>query len=177
MTADVIEIEFANEGHGGAAITLAVNGKRTVLSPVTYLTHPLGDLVRAALCFATGGERTICVFEREPDKWRLDLKRDESDAERLEITVWDVYEAPSDSPHLTRPDKRVFDARCTIESFGRAIERVADKALNDQGLEGYRGNWRHRFPRRALAALQVALDGQGPSADRWAPLPELPAWE
>lgn len=177
MTADVIEIEFTDERHGAAAIMLAVNDKRAVLSPVTYLTHPLGDLVRAALCFATGGERATCVFEREPDRWRLDLKRAESDAERLEITVWDVYEAPSDSPDSTRPDERIFDASCTIESFGRAIERVADNVLSEQGLENYRGNWCHRFPRRALAALQVALDGQGPSADRWAPLPELPTWE
>lgn len=175
MTVGIFEIEFVDEGHGAAAITLAVDGRRTVLSPVTYLTHPLGDLVRTALCFVTGGERASCIFEREPDQWRVDLERDERDGEHVKFTVWSIFE--SGDEHPTQRDKRIFEARCTVESFGRAIEREADRVLNEQGLEGYRGKWRHRFPRRALAALRVALDGQGPSADRWAPLPELPAWE
>lgn len=38
MTVGIFEIEFVDEGHGAAAITLAVDGRRTVLSPVTYLT-------------------------------------------------------------------------------------------------------------------------------------------
>ena len=170
MSTDLVDIRFEDEAPGAGVLTLSVEGQTWRLSPLSHATHPLGDLVRAALILAVGGERAACLFQRGPDAWRLECVR-AGEAERLRIEVWDVEDA--DDP---RPDRKVFEASCAVEAFAQAVERAASAVLAAQGLEAYRETWSRRFPMRALTALRAVLETRGPSNDRYAPPAELPAW-
>lgn len=172
MDADRVDIEFQADGPTATFVVLNVDGQAVRLA-ATYLSHPLGNLLRAALIMAVGGERAECVFEIEPDRSRLELAR--SQAEQMQLTIWHV-EVWDSAPEKAPPDRKVFEAVCTVDAFAHAVERAAARMLETYGPL-YRETWLRRFPGRALDALRAALAAGGPSADRWAPPTTLPAWE
>ncbi|HKP77753.1 MAG TPA: hypothetical protein VJU34_01360, partial [Phenylobacterium sp.] len=70
-----VAVTFDLRTHGWATCLLKIGNAELLMDGISYTTDVLGDLVRAALMIASGGQQAACSFDREPAEWRLLLSR------------------------------------------------------------------------------------------------------
>jgi hypothetical protein len=141
-------LEFRVSGAGWAEVTLGAVGAPFKMS-VSYLTDPLGDLVRFALLAATGAYEGAIVLDGEGTEWRIEFAADQAfgEAGLLQITVWDHQGWP-------RPeDQKLFRADFPTLQFCREVLQAAVAMRMD-----YVRAWgREVCSPAAVAALEAAL--------------------
>src|SRR5689334_10922367 len=73
---DMVSLNFSIGPDGWRRLRLRVDGQEIEVGPFGADTDALGDLVRAGVHLATGGQAATIRFDGEPENWLLDLSRD-----------------------------------------------------------------------------------------------------
>jgi hypothetical protein len=128
--------------------------KSGVLSKQEVEADALGDLLRAALQIADGGQQAWCSFDREPPEWRLLLDRD-IDPELLFVRVLEFPD--SYTQRAPEGGQLCFSSDCSSDRFARAVCSAAAAVLSEKGEDGYSEWWGLPFPERALSSLKATL--------------------
>lgn len=144
-----VEVEIDAADIGWVKFALRVDD-RVFEEHISDLTDVLGDLLRATLQIVSGGILAECTFDLEPGPLSLRLERG-----------WGTPMIP-DALRLTvlRRGAAVFSADCASETFGEAVQTLADK-LVQAGSDKFHKRWDQPFPSRAYAALRTALATPG----------------
>jgi len=169
-----IALEFDIVGVGVADLHVRLGQAETILSGICYGRDAFGDLMRMALVLSTGGAGAECLFEREPDLWRVVVGRQNLQPDQIAITVYDLSQAAADGLGASGPLH--FEGTCPADDFVAAINREAERLLQSYDLASYQSAWHWPFPMKAFKALQAARAVSGPTVAHGGPPPELPPW-
>jgi hypothetical protein len=153
-----VVVRFDLGTHGWATCLLKIDDAELLMDGISYTTDALGDLVRAALMIASGGQQAECSFDREPAEWRLLLSRQWSGVTNemtFHVRVLELDDFYREAPTDTATE--CFAAVCAPNVFARTVEQTALEVLKAHGAEKYLEDWGTPFPHKALSALTAAL--------------------
>ena len=133
---------------------------------ISYCTDALDDLVRVGLDIATGKGIAAAIFDHEPALTALVAETAWTDG-----NDWHQEARLSVIQNLQTPIEPTFEWRESVEAdflfsvssrdeLARLFLDAALRVWEAHGAEGYRQLWGGRmgFPRRAVAALEAALN-------------------
>ena len=131
-------------------------GCNSIDMSVSYLSDPLGDLVRLALLAATGADEAHITFDGEGQAWRIEFATiaapEPGKPGLMQLTVRDGASAEFDRQGV------LFRGDCATYEFAGQVLR---EALSVR--DAYLAIWQRAVcPPAALYALQAALDVLAP---------------
>jgi hypothetical protein len=166
-------LNFKLKGAGWADLEIVVGDSTTVIDAISYCTNALGDLVRMGIDIATDKGFGATIFDHEPALSVL-----VAETAWLEQNTWGRGARLSVVRNLPNPPEASFKWRASVEAdavfdvgsrdeLARLFLDMALRVRQEHGEEGYQRLWGRQFsfPRRAVAALEAALNCPEPSAN------------
>lgn len=148
---DTVSVEFNITGVGWAVIVLRIGAQTYTTDSLSDLTDVLGDLVRAALTLATGGNARVS-FDGEPVETRFVLTNlldgiKDTGSVAITILTFASYDTRQDDAN----GHKEFYGDCDVFAFGRAVLACAKRVEAGFAWDTY------PYPARAVHALEAAL--------------------
>jgi len=170
-----IAIEYILEQHGWASLAISLGNAQNRIGSFGYCTDALGDLIRAAVAIAIGSPRAEVIFDGEPHLWGLTIQdgwQSTRHPQAFRFSIRSKSDVSGDD-HLSpfAWPRVLVENFVAADAFAMAVSLAAHEVLNEHGEKGYFARWvQHRFPTRALVALDAALATPPPIPTDGSPL-------
>lgn len=145
-----LRVSFNSPQSGFMSIGLKA-GKASFVAAVAHAPYDsLRDLIMALSALLNGESEVTVKWNREPEEYDFELRRNGTDAE-LNIIRYPNHRRPKTKREVVFSYKGTFAAIC--ESFWNAINELD----GDRDIDEFDKNWRREFPEEATQELARLL--------------------